>query len=263
VSLALVSTVLVSLSGFVQAGAVVSCDGKSGIDFGDAPAAYGVACHHTDEWQRLGNSWSSEAATKPVDSDNFDDGVTWRTKASGSSTWSAWSSNAVLTQGDDVEFSFEFNRADYGNHEYDELKTWIDWDRDTNWSNANEVLINEQWHKNQNANDVDEFNSSFNNDLGTNNNSDTSRVYTTQITIPLNAVLGDTWMRARIVCENSLSNYSVNRILEATGFQDQGEVEDYKLTVVAKNRIPVPEPSTLLVFTLGLLGLGLKRRKMS
>jgi len=267
ISLVFVSAVLASLSGVVQASKVVSCTGKSNIDFGDAPDSYGAACHQTKEWQKLGKKWSEDSASNDVDSDNAsDDGVKWRTflgkDAANKNTWTEWSSTASLTQGDKVQFRFNLRRANYGNHQFDELKAWIDWDNDYNWSNDDEVLINKQWRKNQNRKDKDLFDSSYNNDLKTNNNSDTWRNYKVNITIPLDATLGDTWMRARVVCENSLTKYSDNYMLIATGFQDQGEVEDYKLTIVAKNSpTPVPEPSTLFIFTLGLLTLGLKRRK--
>ncbi|MFT7007383.1 MAG: hypothetical protein ACJAXJ_001898 [Colwellia sp.] len=150
-SLAFVSVVAVLLSGTAQASKVVSCNSKSNIDFGDAPSNYGTACHQTDTWQKLGTGWSAESANNTVDSDNpTDDGVTWRTKAVGTSAWSNWSSDEVLTQGDDVEFKFKVTRVGYGHHQYDEIKAWADWDQDSIWNNNNEVLIEEQWFKNQN-----------------------------------------------------------------------------------------------------------------
>ena len=81
------------------------------------------------------------------------------------------------------------------------------------------------------------------------------------MTIPTNSAIGDIWLRARVVCSTSLGLYSDNMNLIATGYQHQGEVEDYKLTVVARApAAPVPEPATLFIFALGLLSLAANRK---
>lgn len=263
---------VIGFSGFSQAGTVISCVDKSNAhkmngyssnyDYGDAPSSYGVACHDTDRWQNLGNDWDVDSATNVVDSDNTtDDGVSWRTSSDGGNTWSDWSSDQVLRQGDQVEFKFEVTRSNDGGHEYDELKAWVDWNQDSNWDNASEVVEQEVWNKNEAPDGtLDTSSPHYNGDLGTNNSNITFATFYETLNIPLDAVLGDTWMRARVVCENSLSQYSVNHVLDATGYQHQGEVEDYKLTVVAK-AVSVPEPSTLFIFALSLIGLAVKRRK--
>ena len=104
--------------------------------------------------------------------------------------------------------------------------------------------------------------SNFNTDLQTYNSNITFANFYKKLTIPLDAMLGDTWMRVRLVCENSISQYSANQILDATGYQHQGEVEDYKLTIVAKTAT-VPEPATLFMFALGIFALGAKRKKLA
>ncbi len=138
------------------------------------------------------------------------------------------------------------------------MKVWVDWNGNKSFEeNSSEILFNDKWYKNHDKNDVLNANTTnSNSDLGTTNNSDTLRVYRTVVDIPLDAVLGDTWMRARVVCENSLQYHSENMNLIATGYQHQGEVEDYKLAI---NH--VPEPTTLLVFASALFGLMLNRKK--
>ncbi len=258
--------ILSVFSGLSQAGTVISCIDKSSAssqyDYGDAPSSYGSACHDTDRWQKLGNTWDTDSAINSEGSDNAtDDGVKWKTSSDGGNTWSSWSSNGALKQGDKVKFKFSVNRSNDGNHQYDELKSWIDWNQDFNWSNTDEVIKMKRWYKNETKKgELDTSSSNFNNDLGTYNSNITFAKFYRTMTIPLDAVLGDTWMRVRVVCENSISQYSANQVLDATGYQHQGEVEDYKLTIVAKTA-SVPEPSTLFIFALGLFALGVKRKK--
>ena len=279
---------------------VKSCDNQSWYtnDYGDAPSTYepdvnnnnGRACHDTAEWQRLGNDWDTDSITSY--SDDGDDGVSWATSSDGGDTWTDYSTDNELTQGDLVSFKFDFTRATYGNHEFDLLKAWVDWDQSGSFINdsnasglssfesSSDVIIEETWYKNVDSEgnyegDWDGYyshyhntwvtNQDWNNDLNTYNSMDTSGTYFAELTVPLNAATGETWMRARVVCENSLQSHSDQYNLLATGYQDQGEVEDYKLVVKAKSTTPevtpeVPEPSSLLVFAAGLLGLVAKNR---
>lgn len=258
------------------------------MDYSDAPSSFGTACHDTDEWQRLGYSWDSESSPQPNDSS--DDGVTWRTSSDDGVTWSAWSASGQLTQGDKVEFKFEVSRSQTGTHEFDELKSWVDWNQSLNWDNS-EVLIRERWSLDENkfgdvAGNVlyDQYNNDLTNkareelktDLGRNsltdaelqatevyNNAALSRTYIAAYQIPTDSVLGDIWLRARIVCENSLHEYSDNMVLEANGWHHQGEVEDYKLTIVKKTVVEVPEPTSLVLFAAGLFAIASRRKKLN
>lgn len=264
----LTALLLIGFSSFSQAGTVISCIDKSNAnskyDYGDAPSSYGTACHDTDRWQNLGSKWDTDSANNLVGNDDAtDDGVSWKTSSDGGDTWSSWSSNGVLTRGDTVKFRFSVNRSNDGNHLYDELKAWVDWNQDSNWSNSGEVIKKKRWAKNENKKGkLSTSSSSFNTDLQTYNSNITFANFYKKLTIPLDAMLGDTWMRVRLVCENSISQYSANQVLDATGYQHQGEVEDYKLTIVAK-AAAVPEPATLFMFALGIFALGAKRKKLA
>lgn len=271
-------TAFLCFSNISFASSVIAC-GTGTYDYGDANVssngtAYGEACHDTNRWQQLGGSgrnnplqgdsgdtsdaannnkgWSGENSQRPKDSG--DNGVKWRVQNADGS-WPDDFSRGELLQGSNVEFEFKVKRSDEGNHEFDQLKAWTDWNGNGIFENT-ETIIDEKWYKNHNEEDILSANSgNSNSDLGTDNNSDTWRKYYSEITVPIDAVLGDTWMRARITCENSL-NHDNNYSLEATGYYHQGEVEDYK---VAINQ--VPEPTTLLVFGSALIGLVLNRKK--
>jgi hypothetical protein len=88
-------------------------------------------------------------------------------------------------------------------------------------------------------------------------------VFKVKVQVPLDAVIGSTWMRARVICENSLTTYDRNNnVFHATGYYHQGEIEGYKLTINAIPPTSVPKPITLLVFGSALFGLVRSRRKV-
>lgn len=276
-------------SNLLFAGTVTSCASKQGnnnslkYDYGDAPQSYGVACHQTDAWQSLGGSkrkdskWDKDAPNDvAIDSDNAtDDGVKWRIKNEDGS-WGKWGTSATLTQGEQVQFAFKFTRSSTGNHKYDALKSWVDWNGSGDWSNnSDEILIDETWAKNHDHKDKVDGGGTWNKDIkltqnkdgvwGTENSDVLFRHYKQTITVPISDFEGDTWLRARVMCENSLTNYSQKTgtdtyNIAAFGFQDQGEVEDYRLKIVKKPTVEVSEPSTLLILLSGLF-IAIRRRK--
>ena len=306
-----ISVTLLCFSNISFAGTFVSCAtavtnnyGDGSMDYGDAPTtAYGEACHETNAWQQLGKAKQSNtlvslqgdngttdddvsansgwnAGENQADDvgnngkDSGDNGVKWKVKDE-NGVWEENWGRSELTQGEAVEFRFQVTRSDEGNHQFDELKVWVDWNGEDGFNNndigtaGSEVLYNAQWDKNRDIDDnIAEDSGNKNTDL-TNlaggvdvfNNADTFRSYKLLTKVPVDAVIGETWMRARIVCENSLSNHSVGMNLLATGYQDQGEVEDYKLTIKRASITQVPEPSTLLVLGSALIGLVLQRKK--
>lgn len=287
--------VLLACANDAFAGAAVSCENKgnsSNWDYSDAGNGYGVACHQTDYWQRLGDNWDTDVSgdADVVGSDDpTDDGVTWRTSSDGGLTWTDFNSTNTVAQGDLVEFRYEFNRINGGWHLYDELKSWIDWDQSTSWDNDDEVIENVRWYKDQDSNDQDlwinhygsyyyannhsayknfcqNYGYKWNGDAKKCNSNDLSRVYIKQVEVPLTAALGETWLRARVVCENSLTNYSNGMLLDSTGFHDQGEVEDYAITITAKRpptSVVVSEPAGIALFSSTLMLLGMRRRKLA
>jgi len=281
-----ITAALLCFSNVSFASSVVSCDSKSNngnatFDYGDATTSndgtpYGEACHDTNRWQQLGytgdgklegdtgdagddanenDGWTGEESQNNVDLG--DNGVRWKVQNADGS-WPSTFSRNELTAGANVKFEFIVKRSTEGNHIFDQLKSWSDWNGNGIFED-NEVIIDEKWQKNHNRNDVLKANSgNANSDLGTDNNKIQSRLYYTQIQVPYHAVIGDTWMRARVICENSLTAYDRNNnIFHSTGYYHQGEVEDYK---VAINQ--VPEPTTLLVFGSALFGLALSRKKI-
>ena len=209
-----------------------------------------------------------------VDTDN---GVHWRTSSDGGLTWGAYG-NADLTQGDTVEYRFGVARSTDGTHEYDRLKVWADWNKNEEFDNdASEILYQKDWALNEdsNGNATDaQSNPSVNNgkknndlsNLASHNVYNSSQYYsyfTQQVIIPIDALTGDTWLRARIVCENAITErhgHGSSTML-ATGYYNQGETEDYKIKIVAKV-VDVPEPSSLLLFAIGLLGITAARKKL-
>jgi hypothetical protein len=294
-----ITITLLCFSNVSFAGSVTSCASAANYsdgtkDFGDATTSskggtYGEACHETNAWQQLGSAgangitntmndvnsanegWNGESSQKSEDTG--DNGVSWRV-ADENGVFGAYG-QPELTLGQTVEFKFDVTRSQKGTHEFDRLRAWVDWNGEDGFNNsrssnsASERLITKTWAKNKNSNDKARgvYTTNKNTDLSNKknrdifNHTDTFRSYTVTTTIPMDAIVGDTWMRARIVCENSLTTHASNMNLLATGYHDQGEVEDYKLTINARPPTPVPEPTTLLVFGTALIGLVLSRKK--
>ena len=204
-----------------------------GLMVGDAKDPYGTASHTTAEWQMIGSS------------NLADDGVWWSTD--GGNTWG----NDAVYVGDQIKFKFALWSAGYGNHTYDQIKAWIDWNQDYFWDSDSETIIAEQHFKNPEAiidDRADDFNTEYYNDLY----AETNYFYSGAYSIT-DQMIDGLWLRARAQC-----NHVPYDTMTPYGNLWQGEVEDWLITVS-----PVPEPATMLLLGFGLIGIaGASRKKI-
>ncbi len=213
-------------------------------DYSDA-AGYGLAKHDRPEWQRLGSSWTKEAMPAGPWVDGSDDGVFW--SANGGAF-----GHGDITVGDSVTFKFVMYKEMWGRHNYDFLKVWIDQDQDKNFSDES-VFYQNQWNFKTDSGDAAKTPTTtyaYGDGL--------AQIYKTfYYTMTMTADPGEYWLRARVVCNADINSNPNNfNPYDYYGY-GQGEVEDWKFTVKQ-----VPEPASMLLFSLGVLGLAGIRRKM-
>ncbi len=204
---------------------------------GDAPTPYAQAYHSTAEWQRLGETHT------------IDDGVSW--SVDGGNTWG----NEAVSIGDTVTFQFQFWAAGYGNHTYDQLGVWVDTDQNGAFD-GDERLFYEKIIKDAQA-VIDDRNATPAQLNQWNQNYSTYSVKQASLDITAE-MLGGFWLRARVHCNHVPSD------IPATGHLNQGETEDWFVTVAPTPPGPVPEPGTMLLFGIGLMGFaGLSRKRFN
>jgi hypothetical protein len=173
-----------------------------------------------------------------------------------------WGTSSTVSVGQSVEFKVTMNKTDIGNHYADFVKVWIDMNGDGTFEQSEAVLFNYQV-----------ANSTYQ------NSGNTERPYTGQpFSFVSNAIKvtstmpSDLWVLARVTCSESLltvangSGYSWNQqwvedpattytsdIFSPTAQYKQGQSELVMLTV--------PEPGTLALVTLAILGMGWRRKQ--
>jgi hypothetical protein len=190
-------------------------------------------------------------------------GIVWSTD--NGATWG----NSALTVGQSAEFKFTLHKQYDGKHYADFIKTWIDWNGDEQFSASETLLfgahvVNSAYKANSNAAD-NLVNQSFD--------------FISSSVAITNAMLGSHFLLARVTCSESLlttagvssawdkqwnaaytsgNNAGYNTLFSSTATYNQGESELVKLTV---NGQKVPEPGTLALFAVGMLGLGWGRKR--
>ncbi len=211
------------------------------------PASYGTATHSTENWQQLG---THEQNT---------DGVFW--SIDNGATWG----HEGIQAGNDVTFKFLMHKKQNGTHYADYLKAWVDWGQDG-------IFNDVEGSDNDDVVMFDKHIVGIQNELHPDHlpGTDTTDVFISDLFHIDDSMVGDLWMRARVVCSADLGmrwpdgrgiypdepSYDYDAAFNPTGHYGQGEVEEYKIVVSQ-----VPEPSIIALFATGLFGIGFARRR--
>ncbi len=180
-------------------------------DYSDASPGYGTA-YHKIRSSTTSWQWFGNGISSeeyPRVVDTLDDGFTFSEFVPGQTGWIKFTAHSRRKAG-----------------VYEQIRVWIDWNQNRVFD-PYECVKHQAWK------------------VPYENKTLTEIVY---FTVPTTALFGQTWLRARICCQNHL---------QPTGYRSQGEVEDYQVDVV-------PEPATMLLLgslATGLFGIAGIRRK--
>lgn len=220
------------------------------------PSSYGSATHNSPHWQTLAD---------PANNDNY--GVTW--SVDNGLTWG----RDDVTVGQTLQFRFNMFKPNVGTHYADHVAAWVDWGQDGAFDHTADQIV---YGEHVIATAKGQVNTAVESALGTWRTPDTPNItfYSSAFAVD-DSHVGDLWLRAQVTCSHSLTkaagvrnhwdaqwhpNYTgdYQNLFGPTGHYYQGETEEWKITVTS-----VPEPSTIALLALGMLGLVVTRKRMA
>lgn len=213
-----------------------------------------------------GHGWATVSAPDHTDSTWQDiASITWSTN--NRTTWG----NEVISVGQSVEFKVTMHKTNIGNHFGDFVKVWIDWNGDETFSNANEVLLSDYHIANAAVRSSG---------LPERSDGGYYDFFSGAFTVT-NAMIGTYDLLARMTCSESLltglggtwesqwaDKYTQNdsawykNNFSPTKAYYQGEAKLSELTVKGASN-NVPEPGTVALLAVAMLGMGLRRKPTS